>query len=437
MDPLLHAVSFLAAAAAGALFSAIWQGAVLAACVALCLRLLPGLSAATRSLVWMTVFLLLVLLHVLPSLAGHASSGTGSAPPPVQLNVAWSFLIAGLWAAMALGRAAQLLLSAHRSHKLAAQATALQAGATLEALLSVGTDGWLCRRAGLCTSPDVARPSVFGFLRPRILLPASLVETLSPLELQQVVMHEMEHLRRGDDWTNLLQKLGLVLFPLNPVLFWVERRLCAERELACDDRVLRTTGARRAYAVCLTRLAEYSMLRRSFSVVIGALERQSELVSRVHRILRQPQETIGGRRAAVLTAALIAGVLGGAATLARAPMLVSFAPSAQPASVATSLPAESAAQMYRQEFGGTPKLVKAVLPEERPHAPSPAKPRRTSAPKPRVQPSPVLVRQQAWVEFTEWEEAEQPPPVVITVERFRGSSFAAIATANGWLIVQI
>jgi hypothetical protein len=54
-----------------------------------------------------------------------------------------------------------------------------------------------------------------------------------------------------------------------------------------------------------------------------------------------------------------------------------------------------------------------------------------------VQPAPVLVRQQAWIEYTEWEEAEQPPPVVITVERFRGSSFAAIATANGWLIVQI
>ena len=59
-------------------------------------------------------------------------------------------------------------------------------------------------------------------------------------------MHEMEHLRRGDDWTNLLQKAGLVFFPLNPASFWVERRLCAERELACDDCVLRSSGARKA-----------------------------------------------------------------------------------------------------------------------------------------------------------------------------------------------
>jgi beta-lactamase regulating signal transducer with metallopeptidase domain len=66
---------------------------------------------------------------------------------------------------------------------------------------------------------------VFGFLHPRILIPPALLERLTSPELQQVVLHEMEHLRRRDDWTNLLQKMGLVLFPLNPVLLWVERRL--------------------------------------------------------------------------------------------------------------------------------------------------------------------------------------------------------------------
>ena len=78
----------------------------------------------------------------------------------------------------------------------------------------------------------MARPSVLGFFRPRILVPPELLKALSPRELRQVVVHEMEHLHRADDWTNLLQKVGLVLFPLNPVLLWVERRLCAERELA-------------------------------------------------------------------------------------------------------------------------------------------------------------------------------------------------------------
>ncbi len=117
------------------------------------------------------------------------------------------------------------------------------------------------RKAQLCTSEEVERPSVFGFFHPRILIPPALIEKLSAQELQQVVLHELEHLRRLDDWTNLLQKAALVVFPLNPAMLWVERKLCAERELACDDRVLRSNAAPKAYAVCLTRLAEFSMVQ--------------------------------------------------------------------------------------------------------------------------------------------------------------------------------
>jgi beta-lactamase regulating signal transducer with metallopeptidase domain len=146
---------------------------------------------------------------------------------------------------------------------------------------------------------------VLGFLRPRILLPAELLERLTAAELAQVVVHEMEHLRRGDDWTNLLQKLALVVFPLNPALWWVESQLCAERELACDDQVIRASRGRKAYAICLTHLAEYSMLRRGLSLALGAWEKQSELVRRVHRILRRPGATMSLRRTMALTAGLM------------------------------------------------------------------------------------------------------------------------------------
>ena len=108
----------------------------------------------------------------------------------------------------------------------------------------------------LCTSEELERPSLIGFFSPRIVIPRWLFERLSEAELRQIVMHEMEHLRRGDDWINLVQKLSLVVFPLNPALMWIERELCLERELACDAGVIRATGAPKAYATCLTSLAE-------------------------------------------------------------------------------------------------------------------------------------------------------------------------------------
>src|ERR1700733_4785686 len=311
MENLLHWSSLpvsdfpfthLAALAASHLFSSAWEGMVLAVCVFVVLRMFPGLSAAARSVIWLNVFLLLVLRNAIPYSRGHMLAGSLGRSASLQLDPVWSLVITGVWAMLSSYRALQLLVSAARLRGLSSRVTVISPPDALQGLLEIrNRRGRVVRAVELATSGEVQRPSVIGFLRPRILIPPALLQRLSAVELEQVVVHEMEHLRRGDDWTNLLQKVALVLFPLNPALLWVERRLCAERELACDDSVLRSNRGRKAYAVCLTRLAEYSMLQRSLSLVLGAWERQSELVRRVHRILGRPGKSRGRKQTLLLT----------------------------------------------------------------------------------------------------------------------------------------
>ena len=289
MEFLLHSVSVFSAAAVSSLVGAVWQGAVLAIFVSLCIKCFPRLSAASRSVVWLNVFLVLVLLHIVPYFGGQKGVGHSAHSSPILLRSGFAVAIAAAWVALSLFRSMQLIVSAYRLQQLVRRAIPLVPQEPLRASLN-GENG--SRGAQLCTSMEVERPSVIGFVRPRILLPPALFERLSAIELQQVVLHEMEHLRRGDDWSNLLQKIGLALFPLNPVLYWTEGRLCAERELACDDRVLQSSCTRKAYAMCLTRLAEDSVLRRKLTLALGAWERRSELVSRVQRLLR-PGQSMG------------------------------------------------------------------------------------------------------------------------------------------------
>ena len=438
MEPLLQAASTVSAAAVSALFSATWEGSVLAVCVLVCLRLLPRLSAASRSVVWMNVFLLLVVLHMVPSFREHLGIGSPVHASPVRLDLRWSVALASLWAMLSVWRGTQLILSAIRLRQLANRATPVSTDPALLVLLKDGQGG---RAAELCTSVEVERPSMFGFFRPRILVSPALIERLSALELRQVVLHEMEHLRRGDDWTNLLQKIGLAFFPLNPVLLWVERRLCAERELACDDRVLRSSGARKAYALCLTRLAEYSMLHRSLSLVLGAWERRSELVRRVHRLLGGPHESMGRRQATLVTGSLILGVLGGAIALARSPQLVSFAPPAQSTAQSRSMPGlylreTNLREANLREPGGSPQLVTAVMSHGAVQSPYRAKPVRSNAPKQSVKRR-YAPSQQVWVVSTEWSDTEIPPHLVFAVAPSNRTSYAAVPIVDGWLIVQI
>lgn len=439
MEPLYQVASSFSSVAVGNLISAIWEGAILAAGVALCLRMLPRLSAASRSLVWMNAFFLLVLLHVLPVFRGSAAVSGMARMPRIDLDPRWSIAIGAAWAILSLWRAAQLAASAMRLRGLVNRAVPMEVDAATQALVAAASGG---RAAELCTSNEVARPSVFGFFRPRILFPPALVEKLTALELRQVVVHEMEHLRRADDWTNLLQKVALVLFPLNPVLMWVERRLCAERELACDDRVLQASGGGKAYAICLTRLAEYSMLRRSLSLVLGAWERRPELVRRVHRLLQRRPAAMSGIHAKVATAGLMAAALGGGFALAHSPQFVGFSQPAA-AALASMSPQAGSAQptgfrlMSPRQGEGLPHLVqaKAVTPERAVQASSTSDPAHKRAvlckAKRRKAPS-----EQAWVMLTEWSDVAAPPRTVLLKFDPRGS-YAAVPVVGGWLIVKI
>jgi len=333
--PLHEVIAGASQAATSALAAALWQGALLAGAAALGLRLLPETPAPVRFMIWFAVFLLVAGLPFLPLAVGHASAAQSgmAARPWLTLDASWCVWIAAVWAAISLTRGITLLVAALRVRALWKRARPVEAALPE-----------LARGAKVCVSNEVDRPTVIGFLAPKIVMPEWLLEKLSPAELEQVVLHEAGHLSRRDDWLNLLQKIALVMFPLNPALAWVERRLCFERELACDERVLRVTGSPKAYAECLTTLAEHRLARRGLvrelALALGALGRESELGQRVLRILRgggrmkrrQARLVFGG---SMLTLMLAAGAL------ERSPQIVAFshATGAQAASVrAAALP---------------------------------------------------------------------------------------------------
>ncbi len=273
----------------------------------------------------------LVSLTALGLISGFASSsaigssigGAGVASGPwLRLDDRWSVAIALLWATASIVRGAGLGMHAVRLRTLWKTAVPVELDGRLQALVN---GAWGRGVVEVCTTTMLERPSVIGFFRPRILIPEWLFARLTAGELEQIVLHEGEHLRRRDDWTNLLQKICLVLFPLNPALVWMERRLGREREMACDDGVVRMTRAPRAYAACLASLAERGLKHRTEALTLGAWQRRPELVDRVHSILRK-KGSLGPVETRVIFGALSVGLVLCAVELSRCPQLVAFVP---------------------------------------------------------------------------------------------------------------
>lgn len=451
MSNLLHIIAPLSATLAETLVAALWQGTLIVLLTLVGLRLFPAISAAARSIVWLAALLLLALLNVLPLLRIHSAGAVvGHAAlnaRVLHVDPRWSIALATVWMLLSLARAAQLLRSAAALHNLSHCAEPLSINAIPSALLR-HHEG---RQVQVCASTDVDRPSVVGFFAPKILLPVDLVETLSPATLEPVLRHEMEHLRRRDDWTNLLQKLALVLFPLSPALLWVERRLCEERELACDDGVLRATGARKAYASSLATLAEHSLLSKGLTLALGAWDRRTALEHRIRRILYQPTKHMSAPMTTAAVFVLVLGAIGSSCVVARAPQIVSFTPATPVSRVVTAqittpqvihaLPAP--AQLATTQLPHAPRsvaplpvahamLVKAEVPSDMDATSPAAQPmlRNASTSHPHATYSHPRMMQARWQQTAQQQfQPNAEPEIEFT--------YAAVRVPDGWLIIRL
>jgi hypothetical protein len=86
-----------------------------------------------------------------------------------------------------------------------------------------------------------------------------LFSALDEKEVESVLLHELVHVKRHDNLLRLFQAGVVALFWFHPLVWWLDRRLRWESESACDEAVLRLTGAGRVYATGLFKAVRYAL----------------------------------------------------------------------------------------------------------------------------------------------------------------------------------
>jgi beta-lactamase regulating signal transducer with metallopeptidase domain len=296
------------------------EGTVIAMFAGAVLGLARRQNSGTRFVVWFSALAAIATLPFLGALHLGISAGAAGTSA-MTLPSSWALYAAAAWAAIAgwflvgVGRG---LWHLHVLRRGCAPVEAAQLDTRVRENLERAR-----RRVALCTSDQVTVPTVVGLVKPVILVPGWVMQELSAAELNQIVLHELAHLRRWDDWTNLAQKVVRALFFFHPAVWWIEQKMSLEREMACDDAVIAETESPRAYAECLTHLAEKTLIQRGAALAQAALGRIRQTSLRVAQILDTNRPAAG--RARKPAAALVAGfavvcVVG----ISRAPRLVAF-----------------------------------------------------------------------------------------------------------------
>ncbi len=129
-------------------------------------------------------------------------------------------------------------------------------------------------------------PALFGWLRPRILVPSGLVRKPDPIVLRHIFLHEIAHHKRRDILANWLTSALLLVHWFNPVLWLAFYRMRTDRELACDALALTAVepDEARAYGNTILALLERTRTFRSVPGVVGIVEGKSALKRRIAMI---------------------------------------------------------------------------------------------------------------------------------------------------------
>jgi uncharacterized protein YjbI with pentapeptide repeats/beta-lactamase regulating signal transducer with metallopeptidase domain len=367
----------LAPVVLAAIAASIVAGGILTGAVALLARA-RALDAAARHTLWFGALVVIAILPVagiltsvaqverrpattdmarssahartVPALAGHSRSalsnapvGSGSAHVPAQakpgpatvgrptLDVATlrltlgavsaglaSLILAGLALGTLVGFAGLLVgLARLRGVKRRSSPLDESLASDLPWLTATKTG----RETYLRLSYEIETPVAIGFSRPVILIPTDLATLGGLVGIEDLVVHEHAHLRRYDDYTNLVQRIVERVFWFNPFVWVVGRRIALEREIAADDAVVARTSDSARYAEALWKLARQMRMPAHTLVAPGALFTRKQISVRIEALLAPGRAHLRGLGPATSGAALAVAVLSFAIVALAAPPL--------------------------------------------------------------------------------------------------------------------
>lgn len=319
------------------------EGILVALFAWLLLRLIGKQNSGTRFAVW---FMALIAVVSLSFVSGWKIDEGRILPAVSQLHsqivvpAIWAVVIVSSWAIVSAFAIARLLAGLWQVWVIRRDSTPVDWSQLDPAIAGAFQQYNTGRKVRLATSERVKVPGAIGFWKPTIVLPSWTLKEFSADELNPILIHELTHLNRRDDWTNLLQKFVRAVFFFHPAVWWIDSKLSLEREMACDDAVLANTGNPRAYASCLIELLEKSCARRGWTMAQAAVHRAQELSQRIARIMgaKRPASTRIWKPALAMTSVLSVACFGLSYC---SPRLVAFGPNA----------AESAAHMAKLQEG--------------------------------------------------------------------------------------
>ena len=209
-------------------------------------------------------------------------------PQAVTPRFSGGDLLVALWLAGAVATSTYVLVQVLRTARRFHTATAMEDKEVRAVMEGCGRDLGIKRLPILAESFLAASPILYGFLRPRLILPQGLTCSFGRDELRCVFWHELAHLRRRDLPLNWLLTGLQIIHWFNPLLWLGFARWRQDREHVCDVIALEALGMdrRKDYGRAILKLLAAAVEPSPAPGAVGMLESTRQLRERIRMIAK-------------------------------------------------------------------------------------------------------------------------------------------------------
>jgi len=247
-----------------------------------------------------------------------------------------------VWAVGFLAVIGWLAAGRIRLRRIAGRSWLLDGDDWQRALLEESREAGVTRSVRLLSSSDISTPLTWGSRAPIILMPEDALDW--PEAHRRIVLrHELAHVARGDALSQLVAGFVCALYWFHPLVWMTERRLRAECERACDDRVVSLGTPAPEYAAHLLEVARSARSFGAPGFLSVAMARPSQLEGRLLAVLnesgRHGTPSRGARVAGFLASLLIVATVSAFSAVPRVAALATEATAVTTARLNDSKPA--------------------------------------------------------------------------------------------------
>ena len=258
------------------------------------------LSSSSKHLLWLNSLACIALVPLISALystsvtsplnSAHLISVQINSPSlnfmaaDIPGNFNWTWMAVTIYLIPASFFLLRLLVSIVKAIRFTASSEVASESWQVEQMMQWQVRLGISRSVQLRYSSAIISPLSIGSIRPTIILPMQ-AKSWNADFLDDVLIHELSHIKRLDWITMLLAHIVAYVIWINPLAWLVLRRLDEEAENSCDSAVLRIKGKETQYAETLFKIARDIKQTSNSPVFAQTMLGKTSLSSRIHRIL--------------------------------------------------------------------------------------------------------------------------------------------------------